>query len=161
MLREGLRLSRRHQRWLYGSTAVLFVSGAAWLLFRHFVRIQGEFGETAHPLEPWWLKLHGAAAMALIGVLGSLVRGHIRVGWHVGMNRPSGAVFLAANAFLVASGWGLYYVGTDQLRSWISQGHWVVGLALPPLAVLHVWRGRTARRRAMSAAAVREPFDGH
>ena len=61
MLREGLRLSRRHQAWLHGASALLFTTGALWLVFHHYVRVPGEFGSEPHPLESWWLKLHGAA----------------------------------------------------------------------------------------------------
>ena len=63
MLREGIRLSRRHQRLLYGICGVLWATGALWLIFHYFLQVSGEFGETPHPLEPWWMRLHGLAAM--------------------------------------------------------------------------------------------------
>ena len=147
MLREGIRLSRRHRRWLYGTLAALFASGVLWLGFHHFARVESEIGETAHPLEPLWLRVHGAAAMLFLGVLGSLVRGHVRMGWRVGLNRLSGAALVSANAVLVLSGWALYYVGSESRRPWISVAHWTIGVALPLVLAVHVWRGRSLRRR--------------
>jgi hypothetical protein len=155
MLREGMRLSWRHKRLLYSSLGALFVSGVAWLILHYFVHVNGDFGPTAHPLEPWCLKVHGAVALIFVAILGSLVRGHIRLGWRMGVNRPSGSTVLGANAFLIASGWALYYVGGEPLRAWASRGHWVVGVALPALTAVHVWRGRSTRRRApMKASTV-------
>jgi hypothetical protein len=153
MLHEGMRLSRRHQRLLYASVAALFVSGVAWLVFHHFVHVNGDFGPTAHPLEPWCLKVHGAVALIFVAILGSLVRGHIRLGWRMGVNRPSGSTVLAANAFLIASGWALYYIGGEPLRAWTSVGHWVVGVVLPAVIAVHIWCGRSTRRRALLKAS--------
>ena len=147
LLHEGLRLSRRHQAWLYGTALALLVTGLFWLCFHHYVKVEGEFGETAHPLETWWLKLHGAAAMVFLLVLGSLVRGHLRTGWRMRLNRPSGATVTAANAWLVVSGWGLYYIGAESWRPAISSSHWIVGLVLPVVLAVHVQLGRRSRRR--------------
>lgn len=161
MLREGLRLSRRHRAWLYGTFSALFVSGLLWLVFRRWVRVEGEFGASAHPLEPWWLKLHGAAAMAFLLVLGTLVRGHVRLGWKLHQNRLSGSTLLATNALLAATGWALYYVGGESVRAWVSVLHWGLGLAAPALILVHVVRGRqavaAARRDAMATEEWRDP----
>jgi hypothetical protein len=149
MLREGIRLSRRHRRLLYGIGGVLWASGALWLLFHYVLQTPGEFGDTPHPLEPWSLRVHGLAAMLALLVLGSLVRGHIRMGWNVRRNRLSGAILVGANCVLIATGWGLYYVSSEIARPWISLVHWTLGLALAVAVAAHVFlaarSGRLAR----------------
>lgn len=146
MLREGLRLSRRHRTLLYGCVTALFVTGVLWLVFHYFVRVDGEFGEAQHPLEPWWLKLHGAAAMVFLLILGSLIRGHLRVGWKTRRNRQSGTTLTSACVVLIVTGWALYYVAGESARPWISVAHWGVGLVIPVLVVTHVIFGRRTRR---------------
>ena len=42
---------------------------------------QGEFGPQSHPLEPWWLKLHGAFAFAFTWFFGLLWGTHVTVAW--------------------------------------------------------------------------------
>jgi hypothetical protein len=153
MLREGLRLGRRQQGWLYGSTAALFLSGALWLALERFFRIEGELGETAHPLQPWSLRLHGAAAMLFLAVLGSLVRGHVRLGWRLRLNTSSGVSLFAACLLLSLSGWALYYVSGESARRWASATHTTLGLALPLLLAVHALRGRTIRRRIAAGAS--------
>jgi hypothetical protein len=146
MLREGLRLSRRHQSLVYWSAATLFATGALWLWYHYLVRYEGEFGVVAHPLEQWWLKAHGAAAMVFLMALGSLARGHIRVGWKMGQSRGSGGTLLGASLVLIGSGWALYYVGGETLRPLISIVHWTIGLVSPAFIVIHVTLGRRERR---------------
>jgi hypothetical protein len=145
MLREGLRLSRRHKALLYGALAALFASGALWLIFHHFVHVDGDFGEEPHPLEGVWLRVHGAAAMAFLLVAGSLIRGHVRLGWKQRRNRPSGGMVVAICAVLATTGWALYYVAGDTARAYASALHWTVGLLAPVVFAVHVAQGHRGR----------------
>ena len=140
-----MRLSVRHQAWIYGTFGVLFVSGALWLLFHHFVQIEGEFGPAMHPLEPWWLKLHGAGAMLFLFLLGTLLLSHMESAWRIGRNIPTGVAFVSFNLILVVSGYMLYYFGGETARPIISIVHWAVGLTAPVIIGIHVWRGRAGR----------------
>jgi hypothetical protein len=149
MLREGLRLSRRHKALVYGAFGALLATGVLWLVFHHFLRVEGDFGAEPHPLEPLWMKAHGAAAMAFLVVLGSLVRGHVRLGWKQRRHRPSGGAIVGASLVLAATGWALYYVGAEGLRAYVSIAHWTLGLAAPVLLAAHVVQGHRARRRAL------------
>jgi hypothetical protein len=46
------------------------------------------------------------------------------------------------NAILIVTAFGLYYLGSEMLRPWISDVHIAVGLALPLLLFVHVILGR-------------------
>ena len=116
---EGLRLDRVHRHLVYSASVALTATGLLWLLFHYFVRVDGPFGDVAHPLESQWLRLHGAAAMLWLLVLGSLVRGHIRGGWKSRRNRVSGIVATSIAGVLIATGWALYYVSHEGVREWV------------------------------------------
>ncbi|MDC8758612.1 DUF4405 domain-containing protein [Janthinobacterium fluminis] len=138
----NLRLERWHRHCLYASGAALLLSGAAWLLAHYFLRTPGEFGEAIHPLEPWAMKLHGASAMAALFFLGSLMNAHIRRALKAGRNLVSGWAMIATFALLIATGFGLYYLAGESDRPLWSGVHWVAGLALAALSVLHIVLGR-------------------
>lgn len=144
-----MRLSFQHQVWIYFSAGLLFVSGALWLVFHYFIKIEGEFGPAVHPLEPWWLKIHGAAVMLFLVVLGTLLLSHMDKAWRLRRNLNTGIAFLVMNAVLIISGYMLYYFGGEELRPIISLVHWILGLAAPVLIGLHVWRGRVSRNDAI------------
>jgi cation transport ATPase len=91
------------------------------------------------------LRLHGAAAMAMLVLLGALLPLHVRVGWRRRRNRASGAVMLVSNAILVVTAFGLYYTGSETLRQWTSDLHLAIGLGLPVLLAGHIVLGRRTR----------------
>lgn len=143
----NLRLERWHRRCVYASVALLTASGAAWLLARYCLRPVSQFGATIHPLEPWAMKLHGAAAMAMLFFLGSLMNAHIRRALKAGRNLPTGCSLIAAMLLMIVSGFGLYYLAGETDRPVWSLLHWGGGLAGTALFVSHILLGRRATRR--------------
>ncbi len=145
-----IRLGEWHQAYLYGMGTVLILSGALWLLFHYFVRIPGDFGPTLHPLEPWFLAIHGISAAGLLIGFGSVMPGHVRRAWRAARNRVTGSIFFGVMLALTVSGYLLYYIGSETARSFLSIFHWVVGFSLPALAGWHIWRGRVWRHITMA-----------
>ena len=145
MRRNSVKLTLRHKVWLYATTALLYLTGAAWGWLHYLQAGADEFGGYS-AAEPWLMKLHGAAAMAVLVVLGTLLPNHVRFAWHARRNRPNGIGLIGILAFLIASGYGLYYFGDEQLRRWTSWSHLAIGLALPAVIVLHIWSGRRSAR---------------
>ena len=133
-----MRLTSGHRQWVYWTAAALFASGALWLVFHYFLQAQGEFGPAPHPLEHWWLRLHGAAAMLALLVVGSLLPIHVRRGWHQRRNLPLGIALSSAVLLLTLSGYALYYFGGEEARPWISVFHWGIGIASPLALVWHI-----------------------
>lgn len=146
MSAPAIRLGRWHQTYLYSVGTILVVSGVLWLWFHYFVRIEGEFGPQIHPLEPWWLRVHGIAAAAFMIGFGSVLPGHVRRAWGTSRNRVTGTVFFAAMLTMTLTGYLLYYVGVQAVRDNMAIVHWGVGLGFPLLTGWHVWRGRVWRR---------------
>ena len=132
-------LRPHHKEILYGISALLWLSGAVWLYFRYYPPMQGEFGVQSHPAQTLCLKLHGAAAMGFLVILGMALY-HIPPGWRKKRQRPSGVSLLVVSCLLILTGWGLYYTGNDQLRSFTSLSHSILGVLLPVIIFFHVWR---------------------
>jgi hypothetical protein len=142
----NLRLERWHRRCIYASCLVLLLSGAGWLIARYFFRPVGQFGESLNPFEPWAMKIHGAAAMAMLFFLGSLMNGHIRRALKAGRNLASGWTMIVTMATLVITAFGLYYLADAGTRSLWSIIHWTMGIGFAGLVVAHVLLGRAARK---------------
>jgi hypothetical protein len=124
-LRRPTRLS------LYMVSLGVWMSGGLWLLLHYFFFRRGEFGPELNPLEPWFLKMHGAFAVAAIWMFGLLWSIHVTKLWPLSWRRWSGGLMAGVAAWLILSGYLLYYVGDDKARSIVSLLHWGIGLAAP------------------------------
>ena len=78
-------------------------------------------------------------ALLFLGALGPV---HIRRGWRSYRNRITGAIMVTFNAVLIVTAFGLYYLGSDAVRPWISNLHLAAGLGLPALIFIHVLVGK-------------------
>lgn len=149
---EAIRLPRLHRWLLYLGFGALALSGCAWLMLHYLTGSQGPYGPRPHSLEPLWLKIHGAAAMAALVWLGSLTVVHIRHAWHVRRNRVSGGVLLGLFLGLTVTGYLLYYFGGEELRPVISFIHWVGGLIAVIGFAVHLVLGRRSSRHTAGDA---------
>ena len=138
------KLSAHHRRWVYFSALGLWITGAVWLLAHYFFRDADNLASLVHPAEPWSMKMHGGLSMLFLIVMGSLATIHMRLGWRRKKNRVSAVALIAFTGTLMLSGYLLYYASGESLRSWVSIFHWVAGLALPMVLVMHVYLGRKA-----------------
>jgi hypothetical protein len=139
MKRSKLRLSLFAEFFVYLVFGILLITGVAWMV------CQASPDEGNH-FSSLMLKLHGAAAMVSLILLGALIN-HMRKGWKSRKNRTSGLTLVLVILFLVVTGYGLYYAGDEQLRSLISQWHTWIGLGIVLLLPVHVLIGRTLRRK--------------
>ena len=158
---DAVGLEAWHRRSLFVVIAALAGSGVLWLLFHYFVTTVTPWGQGPHPLEVWWLRLHGLAAMLTLVALGTLLLTHIRRAWLVSRNRLSGATLAAILAVLVATGYALYYFGGERTRPVISLVHWLLGLAVVALLLAHVALGRRSRPGSRSARHERVGHQPH
>jgi len=143
---------RRHHYWLYATGGLLWVSGLGWVVSHYVLAGHSEFGDAPHPSELWWLRVHGAAMLAFLIALGIMIPLHMTPNWRRRANRRSGVLMLLVVGILVLTGYGLYYVGDESSRPWISAVHWIVGLGAAGVLVAH-WLLGTRRRRASASAS--------
>ncbi len=122
------RLPAAQRVLLYAALLVLLATGVGW-------EVLG-----AGPWAPLLMKIHGGAAMVALLLIGTLIAHHIPAGWTALKNRCSGVLLLATLGWLVASGYLLYYSGSETLRAFASQSHLWVGLGAAAAVALHLKR---------------------
>lgn len=139
------------QIWLLTlSGSALWLSGSAWLLLHYFGQVEGEFGPETNPLEPWMLRLHGAALIpALLGI-GALFVVHIPKGWKDRRQRWIGGGLTVLVGLLILSGYLLYYASGDDFRGLVSLIHWVIGLGVPVIFIWHYVSRTEAQRKRLA-----------
>ena len=145
---DSIRLKRLQRYFLYAVLALVFLSGAAWAYWNYLVASPADFEMSA---KAWAMKIHGAAAMAVLVLIGMLLNAHVRFAWRARRNRANGSVFLSAFAVLTITGYGLYYAGGEKLRAWTSCIHLAIGLVLPILLLIHIFLGRKTRPTVQSS----------
>jgi ABC-type spermidine/putrescine transport system permease subunit II len=133
-LKPSLRLS------VYSAFAILFLTGAGWLVADWQKDIAGD--EAWQQAAAYLLTVHGGGAMVTLLLLGALIPLHVRRGWRSGKNLISGSLMVSLNALLIATAFGLYYLGSETLRPWIKWSHVVVGFWVPLLFAAHIVLGR-------------------
>lgn len=141
MQRSSFRLSRPLKATVYLAFGVLLLTGAA-LMFPDYP----PSSESWEKLPAISRKIHGGAAMLALLVLGALTA-HVKRGWKAAQNRLSGVALLALNAFLIATGYGLYYAADEDFRAWLTRWHGWIGLGTLVLLPGHVLVGRIIIRR--------------
>jgi len=135
-----LQLDGRFRAAFYTVFSVLLVTGVAWLPMDRLKNTAG--ADLWSALAPVLLMAHGGAAMLALLLLGALVPLHLAPAWRRDKNRALGAAMATLTALLIASAFGLYYIGSDTLRGWASDLHIALGLAFPTLLAAHVMTGR-------------------
>ena len=68
---DSIRLKRLQRYFLYAVLALLFLSGVAWTYWNYLAASPGDFETTA---KAWTMKIHGAAAMAVLVLIGMLLK---------------------------------------------------------------------------------------
>ena len=119
------------------------MSGVGW--FAADWQKEGANGETWQQIAVYLLMLHGGGAMVTLLLLGALIPVHLLRSWRRGKNLVMGSVMVALNAVLIATAFGLYYLGSEAVRPWMSWVHLVIGALLPGLLALHIVLGRRQR----------------
>jgi len=151
------RLVRWQRLALYGSGALLGLTGAVWLAVHYSVGAGA--GELPHPLEAWLMRLHGLGVFSGLFALGTLAAGHIPHGWRLSHRRRwagqrnSGLALCVLGAALALTGYLLYYFAPENVRPALGWIHSGAGLAMGLLMVQHRRGVRSAGANGLASAA--------
>ena len=145
------RLGIFHRRTLYWVCAILFVTGACWALLHYLPEQFGLDERGATSSAALLMKVHGAAAMLALVLIGTLLPGHINRGLENGLNLRSGMGMLFLLGVLTLTGYFLYYAGSEELRKVNSFIHLAAGTGLPGLVLAHMLHRLRAPARGVSA----------
>ncbi len=137
-------MSPRTRAVLIGVCALLWLSGALWLLLHYVYPDHNEFGRLPNRFEAPLMRVHGLVAVAGVFLLGWIGAGHIRARWSVALNRASGLWLLGCAAVLVLSGYALYYT-TGGFHDAAALAHQGLGLVAIVAALMHWRRSRAGR----------------
>ncbi len=149
------RLDILHRRSLYSICAVLFVTGCLWAVLHYLPGVLGMDERTSMADAALAMKVHGAAAMLALVLVGAVLPRHVNHGLKNSLNKPSGIGMLSVLAMLAVTGYFLYYAGSETFRSMNSWAHLMAGLALPAVVAVHVLRRVSSARAALAAGTAR------
>src|SRR3974390_2152099 len=141
MIRSTVRLKSTFRYWPYAVFSVLLLTGAAWLV----ADWQKDADEAWQQAAANLLMIHGGAAMLALMVLGALIPLHLLRAWRARKNRVSGSVVATFNAALIMTAFGLYYLGSEAVRPWMSWIHIVAGFSVALMLPVHILLGRRAK----------------
>jgi len=139
-----LRLEPSFRFAIYAAFAVLFLTGAGWLVADWQKEISSE--EIWQQSVAYLLMVHGGAAMVTLLLLGALIPVHVMRAWRSRKNRVSGSAMATFNAILIMSAFGLYYLGSETLRPWMSWIHIAAGFSVALWLPVHIFLGRRELR---------------
>jgi hypothetical protein len=130
------------KRSIHFVAVAVLLTGVVWLAL-HFAPNNWIDETPSRHLQAQLLKLHGAAAMLALIALGTLLIAHILPALKNPQNRVAGITLLACAGILAITGWGLYYIGDEDLRGWASDVHIAIGAAA---ALTFIWHLRYRKR---------------
>lgn len=131
---------------IYAAFAVLFLTGAGWLVADWQKDISSD--EIWQQSIAYLLMVHGGAAMVTLLLLGALIPLHVMRAWRSRKNRVSGSAMATFNAILIVTAFGLYYLGSETLRPWMSWIHIAAGFSVALGLPVHIYLGRRTSARA-------------
>ncbi len=146
MKKDDIRLDQETKIWFYCIFSALFFSGILWLVIHYFYNGQIEFDSPSAAWQPMLMKIHGATAMGALVILGVLIPAHMQRGWKQRRNLFAASILIGLCVVMILSGYGLYYCGDDQLRSWVSGVHSAAGCLLPFILLWHIVSGRKSQK---------------
>ena len=135
-----MRLKSSFRYAIYAAFAALALTAIGWLVADWQKDISTD--EIWQQLAANMLMLHGGVAMLALLLLGALIPVHLLRAWRSGRNRVSGSIMAALNATLILTAFGLYYLGSENMRPWMSWTHIVAGFTLAVMLPIHVMLGR-------------------
>lgn len=125
---------------IYAAFVALSLTGAAWLVADW--KKDGFGDDIWQQVAASMLMVHGGAAMLTLLLMGALIPVHLLRAWRAAKNRVSGSAMALCNAVLIATAFGLYYLGSEAVRPWMSWIHIGAGLSLALAFPIHIMLGR-------------------
>lgn len=137
----GARPPRVLRATLYGVGALLWVSGAVWLVLHYVYPQSTAFGPLPNPWEAPLMRAHGLIAVSGVFLVGWMMSAHVTARWPSERNRRSGLVLAGSVLLLILSGYALYYT-TGSPHDAAALAHEAIGVLFPLAALAHWWRNR-------------------
>jgi hypothetical protein len=141
MVRDTTRTPRGLRAAIYGIGALLWLSGALWLVLHYMLPQSTPFGPLPNPWEAPLMRVHGLVAVGAVFLIGWVTAAHVSTRWTSDRNRRSGLALGGTALLLVFCGYALYYT-TGSPHDAAAFAHEVVGVFAPLAGLAHWWRNR-------------------
>jgi len=138
---SGVRLPRALRATVYGAGALLWVSGAVWLVLHYGYPQPTPFGPLPNPWQAPLMRVHGLIAVCGVFLIGWMMAAHVTTRYGSERNRRSGLMLAGAAVLLIMSGYALYYT-TGSTHDAAALAHQAIGVLSPVAALTHWWRNR-------------------
>lgn len=148
----SLRVPKSIKRLLIISLTASFVSGCLFFVLNTWITIEGDFGPEKHPWQFSTLKIHAAAAFAMMLLYGAFWGSHVPLAWRTKKSRNSGIGITVFIAIQIVSAYLLYYLANEFARSLTGWIHISVGLSLPIILALHIRAAKRSKRQSELAS---------
>jgi hypothetical protein len=126
---------------IYAVGALLWLTGAVWLVLHHALTQATPFGPLPNSWEAPLMRAHGLIAVCGVFLIGWMTAAHVTTRWTSARNRRSGLTLGVTALLLVISGYALYY-STGAPHDAAALVHEIVGTLAPATAFAHWWRQR-------------------
>lgn len=139
-MKQRNRLSHAQRRLLYASTAALVSTGLMWLSVHQLawpVMSRASMEGLPSPWEPWLMKLHGAAMMVMLFMIGRISSTHVMRGLRLHWRVRDGLGLLVGAALLALTGYSLYYLIPDDWRDANGWVHAAIGIVWTATLLWH------------------------
>lgn len=150
MSRINFRIPIKYRSILFAALACSWVTGLIFFYLNGWVTVESDFGMTKHPAQTFLLMTHGASAFVMLMCFGVLLVNHLPAAWRLRRSRYLGITLTALISFQIITAYSLYYLATDESRTFISNLHTASGASIPFVLIAHIIIGRM-RRKSMSA----------
>lgn len=138
-------MSRAQARSVLGLVALLVCSGGGWMVVHwlHWPAASLPAMEgLPSPWEPMLMRVHGAAMLLMLWLVGRISGTHAQRGWRLRLRRRGGLWMLACVAALTLSGYLLFYWVPEDWRDGVGLVHGAIGLVW---ALSLLWHRRPAK----------------
>jgi uncharacterized membrane protein len=135
------RMSKALRTAVFATCALLWLSGAVWLVVHLTLEQPAPFGPLPSPWEPLLLKVHGLLAVVGVFLLGWITADHLRERRKQRRNYRSGVLLAGTAVLLALSGYALYYT-TGTVHEVAARTHELLGVGSLLVALAHWWRAR-------------------
>lgn len=135
-------MPKRLRRSFYLVLATSWITGITFFVLSRWMQVEGDFGLEQHPWQSPLLKIHGAAAFLMLMAIGALLINHVPATWRTHRSRGFGLTLVVGVSLMIVTAWSLYYAADEQWRPILGNVHAAIGVTLPLILGIHIWRGR-------------------
>lgn len=133
-----MKLSKDLKRAIYFLIGFLYLSGTTEWLLKTFFQVDNGMGPEPRPSEIWILRFHGTLSLAVLMLIGYVLRAHVVPSWKAGRGKKSGLPLTIYIFLIVTTVPFLMYLTDEKMKFTVEQIHAYLGLCLIVPFLLHL-----------------------